>query len=150
MRRAGYAYCLRFAGFALALLLLGWLAHQIWFYNLPSKPLHAAEFPIQAKIASTAQSRRWGLMFRLGLEQNQGMLLAFPQPQRVCLWMQYTFLPLSVAFIRADGLIAGFSNMAPLTGTPHCSPQPVSYALEVHRGWYDARKLPTGARVTGL
>ena len=105
---------------------------------------------MRAIVADQPRSLSWGLMFRQHLPAGEGMLFVYPASQRVCMWMGNTFIPLSVAFIREDGVIVGIDDMAPMTRDSHCAPMPVRYALEVPRGWFAARAVGVGGQVSGL
>ena len=116
----------------------------------PSITLSAGIYLIRAEVANDFESRGRGLMFRESLGPNQGMLFVFEGPDRQCMWMKNTLIPLSVAFIDADGTIANIANMRPRDETPHCAVQPVPYALEMERNWFAARGLKAGTRIGGL
>ena len=89
-------------------------------------------------------------MFRKSLGPNEGMLFVFPEAQVHCMWMKNTFVPLSVAFIDADGTIVSISDMQPQTETSHCAAAPAKFALEMSRGWFAAKGLKAGTRIRGL
>lgn len=108
--------------------------------------LHA----LDAEVASTPKQRGQGLMGRTSLAANAGMLFDYQQPQRVCLWMKDTSVPLSVAFIDDAGLILGIEDMQPFALRSHCSDLPVRYALEVNQGWFSRKGVTPGSRLKGL
>ena len=116
----------------------------------PTISLNAGLHIIRAELAADNETRMRGLMFRKSLELNQGMLFVFDQTSVHCMWMKNTLIPLSVAFIAADGVIANIADMKPHDETTHCASRPVPYALEMERGWFAARGLKAGARITGL
>ena len=64
--------------------------------------------------------------------------------------MKNTFIPLSVAFINAQGDIVNIEHMKPLTENIHCSNSAVAYALEVNLGWFDKKKIRAGSYVGNL
>jgi uncharacterized membrane protein (UPF0127 family) len=64
--------------------------------------------------------------------------------------MKNTFIPLSIAFIAADGRIVSIEDMAPQTESSHWSKGPVPYALEMRKGWFAERGIRPGDRVEGL
>lgn len=112
--------------------------------------LSIKSFRVQAEVADRPASRARGLMYRESLADNHGMLFIFDAPSRQCMWMKNTPLPLSVAFIRADGRIANIAQMQPQTETIHCASEDVLYALEMAQGWFWARAIKPGNLVQGL
>lgn len=105
---------------------------------------------IKAEVASGFGSRMQGLMFREKMAANDGMLFVFPERERQCMWMKNTLLPLSVAFIDEAGVILNVENMKPQTEDSHCSAGPARYALEMNLGWFKARNIKPGLKITGL
>jgi len=118
--------------------------------GLPIATLTAGIHVIRAEIANTDNTRRIGLMHRRSLPDNDGMLFIFDAPEMQCFWMRNTLVPLSIAFIADDGTIINMADMAPLTEDPHCSRQPVRYALEMAQGWFEARGIAPGQQLTGI
>jgi uncharacterized membrane protein (UPF0127 family) len=98
-------------------------------------------FRIQAEVARTPQARATGLMGRLELAQDSGMLFVFDAPERICMWMRNTPLPLSVAFLDERGVIVNIENMKPLSDTVHCAKSEARYALEMTQGWFVNRGI---------
>lgn len=107
-------------------------------------------FQVRAEVADRPSTRARGLMHRDALPDNHGMLFFFDAPSRHCMWMKNTPLPLSVAFVRADGRIANIEQMQPQTETIHCSTENVLYALEMTQGWFWARAIKPGDAILGL
>jgi uncharacterized membrane protein (UPF0127 family) len=105
---------------------------------------------VQAELAATQETRARGLMFREKLGQNEGMVFRFPAPRQICMWMKNTLIPLSVAFIGADGRIINIEDMRPQTTDEHCSQQVALYALEMRQGWFKQRNIKAGELVSGL
>jgi uncharacterized membrane protein (UPF0127 family) len=117
----------------------------------PTRQLTAGVHLITAEIAATEASREKGLMFRRELAPNRGMLFVFERPDKPCMWMRNTLLPLSVAFIAADGVIVNVEEMQPQSEDLHCAGAAVPFALEMSRGWFSQRGLKPGqARISGL
>ena len=92
------------------------------------------------EIADTEAQREKGLMFRKNLPDGQGMLFDFKREQDVSFWMQNTYIPLDMIFIRGDGSILRIvENAEPLSTRLIPSGGPVLAVLEVIGG--TARKL---------
>ncbi len=113
-------------------------------------PLRIGAHSIRAELANTPQTRRDGLMFKQRLAESSGMIFVFPRTQRVSMWMKNTLIPLSVAFIDADGRILNIEDMQPLSTRAHASQGKARYALEMNQGWFAARAIRAGERVLGL
>jgi len=105
---------------------------------------------ITAELAMSPAARERGLMHRDALPDDHGMLFVYAVPERICMWMKNTPIPLSVAFLDDRGMIINVAEMRPLTLDIHCAERPARYALEMTRGWFTRRGLTPGARITGL
>ncbi|HZX27288.1 MAG TPA: DUF192 domain-containing protein [Telluria sp.] len=105
---------------------------------------------IQAEVALNDQQRQQGLMFRDKMAQNAGMVFVFDDLNQQCMWMKNTLLPLSVAFIDAEGKIVNIEDMQPQTLDNHCSAKPVKFALEMNLGWFAKRHIKPGTLIEGL
>jgi uncharacterized membrane protein (UPF0127 family) len=113
-------------------------------------PLSIRGHRIRAELADTPESRMTGLMGRRSLPQDTGMLFVFDQPAPQAMWMKNTYVPLSVAFITADGRILNIEDMSPQTEDVHPSAGSVLYALEMERGWFARKGIRAGDRVEGI
>lgn len=113
-------------------------------------PLRIRDQPLRAELANTAETRATGLMFRERLGENAGMLFVYAQPGRWRMWMKNTLIPLSVAFIDAQGRILNVEDMEPQTETPHGAAGSARFALEMNRGWFHRHHVSPGDRVDGL
>jgi uncharacterized membrane protein (UPF0127 family) len=96
------------------------------------------------EIADTGAERATGLSNRDCVAANAGMLFAWPSDTTSGFWMKDTHVPLSIAFIRADGMIVSIQDMEPRTTDSHTSPEPYRYAIEVNQGWYAAHGVEVG------
>jgi uncharacterized membrane protein (UPF0127 family) len=102
---------------------------------------------LTVEVAETTASRRCGLAFRQDLPPNQGMLFVFEQDRPVRFWMKNTRIPLTIAYLDADGNILKLEDMDP--GDPkrlYPSAGPVRYALETNLGWFAANAIRIGDR----
>ncbi len=115
----------------------------------------------------------WGLMGRKTLGENEGMLFSYEPPQYVSLWMFNCYVDLSVAFLDETFKIVEIVDLLaypekmdperPVNSTkdfaryPYNDPirhfysehgvrsqQPVSYALEMPKGWFKAHGYHVG------
>jgi uncharacterized protein len=105
---------------------------------------------LKAEVAATDAEREKGLMFREKMGANEGMVFVFDEPGYHGMWMRNTLLPLSVAFIDKDGTILNILDMEPRTDDVHASAGPARYAIETNKGWFAAKKIKAGDKVTGL
>ncbi|MDO8413456.1 MAG: DUF192 domain-containing protein [Gallionellaceae bacterium] len=112
--------------------------------------LHSGTHRIQAEIAATPQSRKNGLMRRSHLCADCGMLFIFPNTSKVSFWMKDTPLPLSIAFITADGTILNIEEMQPNTTDAHSAQGQALYALEMPSAWFVKHGIKPGASIQGL
>lgn len=117
---------------------------------LPVTKIKVGAHAVDAEVAATPREREIGLMFRFNLPSDHGMLFVFPEPQPLGFWMRNTYIPLSIAFIDAEGRILNVEDMAPRDESLVPSRGAALYALEMRKGWFAERNLGPGTRVTGL
>lgn len=103
--------------------------------------------PVRVEIADTPEERQTGLMGRTALAEDAGMLFVFDEEQPLSFWMRDTLIPLSIAYINAEGRIVDIQDMQPLDETPHPSAEPALYALEVNQGFFLERGVMVGDTV---
>ena len=72
------------------------------------------------------------------------MLFVFPNDTSAAFWMKDTLIPLSIAFVKADGTIVHIEDMQPQTETNHYSTEPYRYAIEANVGWFAAQGISAG------
>lgn len=118
--------------------------------ELPQITLSIGGHKITAEVASADAERAQGLMHRRMLPENRGMLFVFPQAAAHSMWMMNTYIPLSVAFLDANGVIINIADMEPHTRNTHGAAQPAKYALETNQGWFRKRGIKPGTKVEGL
>ena len=114
--------------------------------------LSAGMHLIKAEVAANDLQRQQGLMFRDTMASNAGMVFVFDAPATQCMWMKNTLLPLSVAFIDAEGRIVNIEDMQARTLDSHCSTKavPVRYALEMNLGWFKQKNIKPGSLIGNL
>ena len=91
--------------------------------EFPRVKLTAGMFVIDAAVAANDADREQGLMYRTNLAPNEGMLFVFNENAVHCFWMKNTLIPLSIAFMRADGTITDIDEMQAETTNNHCPKQ---------------------------
>jgi uncharacterized membrane protein (UPF0127 family) len=102
---------------------------------------------LSIEVADTPEERSVGLMNRESLPENAGMLFDFGGETNSGFWMRNTLLPLSIAFVAADGTILHIEDMQPQTEDLHFSPTQYRYAIEVNQGWFSENGISVGDSV---
>ncbi len=118
--------------------------------DFPRTKLRVGMFVINASIAANDADREQGLMYRSQLAPNEGMLFVFGENAVHCFWMKNTLIPLSIAFMRADGTITDIDEMQAETTDNHCPRNNGVYALEMPKGWFAAKGIKPGMKIDGL
>jgi uncharacterized protein len=102
----------------------------------------------KVEVARNDADRAQGLMFRRSMPADQGMLFDFARVEPVSMWMQNTYLPLDMLFIRADGTIARVAaNTEPMSTRTIPSGEPVLAVLELNAGTAAKLGIKPGDRV---
>jgi uncharacterized membrane protein (UPF0127 family) len=102
---------------------------------------------VKAELAATPNSRSWGLQGRRSLGDDEGMIFYFGERLRPTFVMKTVSFPLSIAFITADGTIVNIEQMDPGYRGGVSASRPVSYVLEMRKGWFAERGIEPGALV---
>ncbi|MDN3512934.1 MAG: DUF192 domain-containing protein [Candidatus Brocadia sp.] len=110
-------------------------------------PINVAGIELKVELAITPEEQILGLMYRDSLADNGGMLFVFPKERCLSFWMKDTRIPLSIAFIKANGRIVQIDSMKPYSLDSHVSREKVKYALEMNEGWFKAHKVKEGDTV---
>jgi len=118
--------------------------------DLPMRTLTIRDQKLMVEVASTAETRATGLMNRFSLRQDHGMLFVFEAPQPLAFYMRNTYIPLSIAFVDAQGRILNIEDMQPKDESTHWSKGLALYAIEMRQGWFAAKGIGTGDVVEGL
>ncbi len=135
---------------------------------------HAADFALEH--ANTPEALTWGLMKRPSLPANQGLLLHYPSPRYITIWMFNMNFDLSVAFIDEAGIIREIAELKaypekmdparPVNSVqdlyqypPHdpiaqffqihsaTSHTLTKYALEMNAGWFRRNHITIGDKI---
>jgi uncharacterized membrane protein (UPF0127 family) len=116
--------------------------------KLPTLTLWVGTNEVHAEIAQTLPQIMTGMMWRTNMDESDGMLFVFGQPQRVGFWMRNTLLPLSCAYIDPDGTILELHDMQPRDENPiTAATDQVQFVLEMKQGWFDRHHVKTGVAI---
>lgn len=84
------------------------------------------------------------------LPDGHGMLFVHAAPERVCMGMRNSRIPLSVAFLDDKGDIINIAEMRRESSDIHCGARPAGYALEMRRGEFARCSISPGMRIKRL
>ena len=96
------------------------------------------------QLSDTPGERGAGLANRDCLPDDSGMLFAFPEDTTISFQTRETLIPLTIAFIQADGEIVHIVDMEPQASESYVSPVPYRYAIEVSQGWFAENGVAPG------
>jgi hypothetical protein len=133
--------------------LIVWIASCAWGQSAPTPPATALTIgsaTVSVEIADDPAEREHGLMKRDTLGADQGMLFVYPDERPRNFWMKDTSLPLSIAYLDAQGRIVRIADMTPFDTSTVPSVRPAMYALEVNQGWFTRHGVQVGASVKGV
>jgi uncharacterized membrane protein (UPF0127 family) len=120
-----------------------WLVALAWIGATAAQELERLSILVRSgdrhvfhvEVARTHDQRAQGLMYRRSMPADHGMLFDFERVEPVSMWMQNTYIPLDMLFIRPDGTIARIaSNTEPLSTRTIPSGEPVLSVLELNAG----------------
>jgi uncharacterized protein len=103
---------------------------------------------LSVEIAEKDRDRQRGLMYRIHMPDDQGMIFGFEEKSNHSFWMHNTCIPLDMLYIDDDGLIVGIEENTPTlsddTFEVGCDSK---YVLEVNAGWTRAHGVTAGQKV---
>lgn len=107
----------------------------------------------RVEVADTAEKRRWGLMYRSELGDDEGMLFVFPGEEDQSFWMKNTPLSLDIVFMDRGRRVVGIVHgTVPFSTRPVSVGVPSRYVLEVRAGLARRNRIAVGdvARFEGV
>lgn len=113
-------------------------------------PLEIDGHALRVEVADDEAERALGLMHRTTLPDGTGMLFVYPDVAVRGFWMKNTLVPLSIAFVAADGTIVRIADMVPHSLERVSSVHPAQFAVEVPQGWFAKNGVEKGDKITGL
>lgn len=103
---------------------------------------------LNIEIAETDYETQTGLMYRKGMEDDQGMLFIFPDEAMHSFYMKNTQFPLDLIFIKGDSTIASIKeNTKPFDEEGLSSKVPVQFVLEINAGLSAEWELEVGDKI---
>jgi uncharacterized protein len=105
---------------------------------------------VRLEVAADPAARARGLMGRTEVPQGTGMVFLYPADVTQTFWMKNTLVPLSIAFVAADGRVVSVAEMTPCRADPcptYAPAGPYRYAVELAAGSFPAAGVGPGAKV---
>ena len=97
------------------------------------------------RLALLQSEMQRGLMGRLELAPDSGMLFVYLKPQQMSFWMRNTPLPLDIGFFDAEGKLREIYQLHPFDETPVATHgNKLQFALEMNQGWFKANDIRPG------
>jgi uncharacterized protein len=124
---------------------------QIAEYRL--EPLDGPAVTVRLEIAADPAARARGLMGRREVPEGTGMVFLYPEDVAEAFWMKNTLVPLSIAFVAADGRVVSVAEMTPCEADPcpsYAPAGPYRYAVELTAGAFPAAGVGEGAKVVPI
>ena len=115
--------------------------------NLQTQVIKINQWEITVETADTLESQEKGLMGRESMDEDHGMLFVYERDAKKSFWMKNTKIPLSIAYIAADGTIREIYDMEPLSTRTVDSRYSVRYALEVNQEAFERHGIKAGDKV---
>ena len=108
---------------------------------------------VRLEVAADPAARARGLMGRREVPEGTGMVFLYPEDVAEAFWMKNTLVPLSIAFVAADGRVVSVAEMTPCKADPcpsYAPAGPYRYAVELGAGAFPAAGVGKGAKVVPL
>lgn len=108
---------------------------------------------LNAEFALTNEQHQTGLMNRMEIPENFGMLFVFENEDYRSFWMKNTFIDLSIAYIGENRKILEIIDMKSVKSSldvdipSYPSTVKAMYALEVNMGWFQRNKIKVGDKM---
>jgi uncharacterized membrane protein (UPF0127 family) len=113
-------------------------------------PAGGAATTVRLEVAADPAARARGLMGRERVPPGTGMVFLYPADVREAFWMKDTLVPLSIAFVAADGRVVSVAEMTPCRSDPcptYAPAGPYRFAVELAAGAFPAAGVGPGDRV---
>ncbi|HEY6708236.1 MAG TPA: DUF192 domain-containing protein [Actinomycetota bacterium] len=114
------------------------------------EPADGDPVTVRLEVAADPATRARGLMERGRVPPGTGMVFLYPADVTESFWMKNTLVPLSIAFVAADGRVVSVAEMTPCAADPcpsYAPAGPYRYAIELAAGSFGDAGVGPGARV---
>ena len=114
------------------------------------EPAEGDPVTVRLEVAADPATRARGLMEREEVPPGTGMVFLYPRDVAEAYWMKNTLVPLSIAFVAADGRVVSVADMTPCKADPCPSYPPAGpyrYAVELAAGSFADAGVGPGSRV---
>ena len=109
-------------------------------------------FCVNVEIKDTPEERTLGLMFRESLDEKEGMLFIFEQPDEYSFWMKNMKISIDIIFLNENKEIVTIHNNVPPCVSESCElyhpSEPALYVVEVKAGFSVRHNLEVSQKVT--
>jgi len=99
------------------------------------------------EVADDDLERQRGLMFRLEMADDHGMLFVFPAERRRAFWMKNTPLALDLVFVGGDGRVRAVLPGEPYSTDTISPAAPARFVLELQAGTAKTAGIAVGDRL---
>jgi len=110
----------------------------------------AGEFvnKIDIEIADTPEKRQTGLMYRVRMKENRGMLFIFDREEPQSFWMRNTEISLDIIFVNSDlEIVKIHHNTKPFSDSSLPSIRPAKFVVEVNAGYCEKFGISEGNKI---
>ena len=114
------------------------------------EPAEGDPVTVRLEVAADPATRARGLMEREEVPPGTGMVFLYPEDVAEAFWMKNTLVPLSIAFVAADGRVVSVHEMTPCKADPcpsYAPAGPYRYAVELAAGSFPDAGVGPGSRV---
>ena len=107
------------------------------------------EIKIEVEYAETPDEWSYGLMSRISMNENFGMLFIFPIEENRTFWMKNTLISLDILYIDSNKKIVSIARNTKTNQTDEVYPSlfPSLYVLEVNGGFCEKNSIQEGDQV---
>lgn len=102
------------------------------------------------EVADDPVSQARGFMHVTSIPKNHGIVFVHGEDVEHGYWMRNVTVPLSIAFVSAQGRIMEVIDMQPMSDIIHKPSKPYRYAIEMARGWFRENCANRSCQLPGI